>query len=164
MMLRRQTNGEAGADQAFHAATTGFAWTTERSPPPVFSMRCGAGGHVERTGPRSVEVHDAWRFPNNPLFSNLLTISPLHISFALSVFSFFIGAGSKKRGSHQIEDNYKWQRVNGTGVWQDGFCSVFIGIGTSDRDMDEVRVARMTAICFGLLWIAVLSLTVLNKF
>jgi hypothetical protein len=82
----------------------------------------------------------------------------------LFLFSPSSGARVQKCGSHQIGDNQKWQRVNGARVWQVGFCSAFIGTGTSDRDMDEVRVARMTAICFGLLWIAVLSLTVLNKF
>jgi len=43
------------------------------------------------------------------------------------------------------------------------FCSVCIAIGMSKSSMIEAKIARITAISFGLLWIVMLGLTMLSE-
>jgi hypothetical protein len=43
------------------------------------------------------------------------------------------------------------------------FCSAFIGTGTNEGDMNELRVTQIIAISFGILWAFSLGLNVFGS-
>jgi hypothetical protein len=107
--------------------------------------------------------------PNSPVESRLarpqhsLTIGPLHQLFAVSVFPFFKGSGAKRAWEPRGRDKQKWHGVERIQAWWTGCYSAFNGTGTIEGDMDEAKVAHVTAILFGLLTIALLGLNMLSN-
>jgi hypothetical protein len=57
----------------------------------------------------------------------------------------------------------KWRSVEQKPAYGATFFSVCIAIGMSKFSMIEAKIARITAISFGLLWIVMLGLTMLSE-
>jgi hypothetical protein len=83
--------------------------------------------------------------------------------FAVSISPFFKGSAAKRAWEPRDKDKRKWQGVERIYAWSTGCCSAFNGTGMIEGDMEEAKIARVTAILFGLLTIALLSLNMLSN-